>query len=161
MLSLPVAVAVPVTPLLPPAPAEEEDTNIYVLQVKMFHIDGIKSALSPYRGFRNYVCHECRSMGLRGFVWRVPNVHGKLLARGTRSQLDLLVDFLGVMERGGFFESYIFERPEFNTYTGNFNILPSRVRFVSTGEYSDSSLHEVLSNSSADTPILQGPPSQL
>eukprot|EP01040_Poterioochromonas_malhamensis_P014943 gene14943-16633_t len=149
----------PAPQLLPPPPPVEEDRTIYIVQLKVYRIDGAKSSLSTYHGFRNYVQAECSGMGLQGYVWRVPNVHGKILAQGTRAQLHSLLDFVRRLKHYGFIQSFRPEKADFPVLTDTFDILPSSRRHVETGLFSDEALDEVVSTASSDLPMLRRTPS--
>jgi acylphosphatase len=129
------------------------------VQLKLFHIDGTRASLSEHRGFRKFVQVECQKLELKGYVWRVPNVHGKILAIGTRSQLDSLLRFVHDLQQYHFIQTFKPENPEFAVLTESFDILPSNRRHVETGLYSDQDLDDVVSTASADLPMLRGSPS--
>ena len=150
------AAAHPAPQLLPPPPPVEEDRATYIVQFKVFQIDGAKSNLSTYRGFRKYVQAECTHIGVQGYVWRIPNVHGRILAKGTRAQLDALLDFVRRLQLYGFIQTFIVETPERAVLSASFDILASSRRHVVTGQYSDQALDDVVSTASADLPMMRG-----
>ncbi|RYH13359.1 hypothetical protein EON65_35825 [archaeon] len=152
-----IPVAFPHPPLLPQS-HNEEDTTDYLIQFKIYHIDSSKDVLKGFKGFRKYVQDMCRSLGLHGYIWRIPNVHARILATGTRGQLHGLLDFLKNMQESeliGFFEV---ERPERGVFSTDFHVRPSESRFVETGEYSDQDMDDVVTTTSehADVAILKG-----
>ena len=80
--------------LLPPSPpSPQEEQELYTIQLLLIYVDGTKAKLSVHRGFRRFVLIECRQRGLRGYVWRVPREHAKILASGTSYQVDSLIYF--------------------------------------------------------------------
>lgn len=99
-------------------------------------------------------------MGLKGYVWREPNAHGKILAIGTRYQLDSLISFAQALQHHHFITTFVCENHEFAVFNESFDILPSRRRHVQTGQYSDQAVDEVFSMGSADLPMLRGSPSE-
>lgn len=125
----------------------------------LIRVDGTRASLSVHRGFRRFVQAECRQRGLRGYVWRVPNVHAKVLATGTRSQLESLLAFVRSLQADGFIETFMPETPEFAILIADFDILPSTRRHVAKGTFSDPTLDDVVSTASADLPMFRGAPS--
>lgn len=107
--ALPVVIAQPAPDLLPP-PAPQEDGRLFVVKFKVFHVDGIKAALAEPKGFRRFVRGRCEQIGLSGYVWRVPNVHGKILAKGTRDQISALLCFVRELQHYGFIETFEVEQ---------------------------------------------------
>ena len=128
----------------------------YQLQLKLHNIDGTRFELSPYKGFRNYVKAECTEIGLSGYVWRVPRVHGRLLASGTEAQLARLLELCESFVDAGYIETFTQERSEKNVVIRGFAKLPSNRRHVQTGTYSDTKDDEVVSTTSADLPMMIG-----
>lgn len=89
-----------------------DDPSLYVAQFIVYSIDNIKCSLSPYKDFSNYVKRECSDIGLRGFVWKISHVHGRILALGTRYQHDMLLSFIRRLESFGFVTSFEPEKPK-------------------------------------------------
>eukprot|EP01038_Epipyxis_sp_PR26KG_P012784 gene12784-17140_t len=108
----------------------------------MINIDGAKSGLT-------------QESGLSGFVWRIPHVHGRIIARGTYAQLHSLLDFLNDLIHHGFIEDFAIEnnRQDFHIYSNSFTIRPSNRSRVITGLYSDGDLDDVVSTQSADNAL--------
>eukprot|EP01038_Epipyxis_sp_PR26KG_P015241 gene15241-20543_t len=129
--------------------------TLYILQVKMINIDGTKSGLTQERGFRGFVRRNCSEIGLSGFVWRIPRVHGRIIARGTDAQLRSLLEFLNDLIHHGFIEDFAIEnnRQDFHIYSNSFTIMPSNRPRVVTGLYSDGDLDDVMSTRSADNAL--------
>jgi hypothetical protein len=99
-------------------------------------------------------------MNLRGYVWRVPRTRASILAVGTRVQINDLIQFCDDLVAEGFIEGFQDERPKTHVLISGFVKIPSDRRNVITGPYSDPIYDDVVSTtSSADIPILQGPPS--
>jgi acylphosphatase len=148
--------AQPMAPLYPPM--LRPDTR-FVLQIQVNEIDGARSGLTEDRGFRRFVQRRCTEYGLSGFVWRVPRVHGKILACGLPAQLDQLLVFVEDLRIHGFIKSYMIdERHDFRIAANTFSVLPSTRRHVITGVYSDAQLDDVVSRDSAsDTPVANSP----
>jgi len=142
---------------LHPSVSETSNQRKYRLQLKLHKIDGTRFELSPYKGFRNYVKAKCTEIGLSGYVWRVPVVHGRLLASGTEAQLDRLLELCESFVDAGYIETFTQEPPEMNIVIRGFAKLPSNRRHVQTGLYSDTKDDDVVSNtSSADLPMMIG-----
>ncbi len=118
-------------------PLHPQDTTIqrkYRLQLKLHNIDGTRFELSPYKGFRDYVKAKCTEIGLSGYVWRVPVVHGsRLLASGTEAQLDSLLVLCEAFVTAGFIEAFTQETADKNIIMHGFAKLPSNRRHVQTG----------------------------
>jgi hypothetical protein len=57
--------------------------TIFIVQIRVINIDGTKAAMTPYKGFREYVKDRSTEIGLRGFVWRISRTNGKISAGGT------------------------------------------------------------------------------
>jgi hypothetical protein len=127
--------------------------------LKFHNIDGTRFELSPYKGFRNYVKAECDKLGLFGYVWRVPVVHGKICACGTVEQLEGLIELCKAFRRAGYIETFTEEPVERNILIDGFDKLPSNRRHVQTGTYSDPKDEDVVSTTSADFPMMVGAPS--
>lgn len=138
-----------------PVPAPVVETRQYTL----YHVNGALTSLSPHKGFRNYVKHRAVAIGVKGFIWRSPNVHAKLVVSGTVEQLVAMEIFLDEMRRYAMVEAYDRVPPEREVVGNFFAVLPSQSSKVNTGEHSDKALDEVASNSSADQPAFLGAPS--
>lgn len=151
-------IARPAPQLLPPPPPVEDPME-YIAQFKLVRIDGVKPQLAKPSGFRKFVQKECTDIGVKGYVWRVPDVHGKILAVGKRAQMDSLLSFIRRLQTHGFIETFKPEAPEFAVLNETFDILPSSRRHVKTGGFSDRDLDDVVSTASADLPMLRGSPS--
>jgi acylphosphatase len=144
----------PLQPLLPPGPPDATDTRQFRLQLKLINIDGTRFELSPYGGFRNYVKAKCNELGVRGYVWREPKVHGKILAAGTKDQLNSLIDFCEELVTAHYIETFEEERATQNIVVRTFHKLPSKSKHVVTGRFSNPKDDDVVSStSSADKPV--------
>eukprot|EP01032_Pedospumella_encystans_P008392 gene8392-9969_t len=150
-----------VQPLLPPGPPDVIDNREFIVQLKLVNIDGTRFELSPFKGFRNYIKFKCDELGLKGYVWRVPVVHGKIVAAGTKAQLDNLIVFCKSLRSAGYIDTFTQEPAERNILIDSFDKLPSNRRHVQTGTFSDAKDDDVVSTTSADLPVLLGPPSPL
>jgi acylphosphatase len=112
--------------------------------------------LSPHKGFRNYVKHRAIAIGVKGFIWRIPNVHASIVISGTYQQVLTAESFLLEMKEQGMIEAIArVKQPEQEPFDG-FSVLPSVRKGVKTGDYSDKALDEVASHSSADQPAFLG-----
>ena len=147
--------AQPIAPLFPPMPPAG---TRYVLQIKVIEIDGTRSGLTQDHGFRRFVQRHCAEYGLSGFVWRIPHVHGKILACGLPDQLDQLLVFVEELRCRGYIKGSLIEKDKQDYYiTANtFIVLPSSRPRVFTGKYSDPDLDDVVSTGS-DIPVLNSP----
>eukprot|EP01031_Cornospumella_fuschlensis_P032735 gene32734-39573_t len=145
-------------PELLPSPSDEEDKVDYLVQFKVYHINSSHNILKNAKGFRRYVQSVCVSLGVHGSVWRVPNVHARILASSTRAQLHTLLDFLRDMQETGLIGFFEVERPERGVFSRSFHVRPSESRYVETGEFSDHDLDDVAVSASehADVAILKG-----
>ena len=144
---------------IPIVPPNFDSLVIFQLQCKLYNIDGTLSGLTADGGFRNYVCRNCREFGLRGFVWRVPKSDGKILASGTKVQLERLEEFLNNLCNFNFITYYEFESGRDFLISRNlslFFVKKSERKRVETGTYSDSALDDVLSVSTADKVYVGG-----
>jgi hypothetical protein len=90
---------------------------------------------------------------VQGYVWRVPRVNGKIVAKGTRAQVDALLEFVRRLQRFGFIQTFIVENPERAVLIRSFDILSSSSKHVLTGQCSDETLDDVVSTSSAGLPM--------
>lgn len=146
--------AQPIAPLFPPMPPAG---TRYVLQIKVIEIDGTRSDLRDL-GFRRFVQGHCAEYGLSGFVWRIPHVHGKILACGLPDQLDQLLVFVEELRCRGYIKGSLIEKDKQDYYiTANtFIVLPSSRPRVFTGKYSDPDLDDVVSTGS-DILVLNSP----
>jgi acylphosphatase len=152
----PVPMAQQIAPLYPPD--VHDDDTCFVLQIKVINIDGTKAGLTRDRGFRRFVVRHCSEFGLSGLVWRIPRVHGKILARGTKAQLDKLMNFMADLRSNGFVENYVTEkRQDFGITSNVFSVMPSIRSRVLSGTYSDKDLDDVVSTGSGDIPVLNSP----
>lgn len=142
-------------PLFPRAPPAER----YLLQLELTEIDATRSSLSQYRGFRNFIVAKCNELSLVGYIWRVPINRARILVCGTEPRISALIDFCNCLLAEGYMTGFFEQDPEHNVLINQFVILPSSRRFVRTGLYSDPKDDDVVSKSSGDTPILQGPKS--
>ena len=87
-------------------------------------------------------------------MWRVPIVHGRILACGTSAQLDELIAFLTAIQRDGFIEGILIEnRQDFAIINDSFIVVPSLHPRVATGKFSDKDFDDVVSTNSADAPV--------
>jgi acylphosphatase len=135
----------PVREFLPP-PGPLEHSRQFIV----FGIDGIKASLAQPKGFRNFVKVKCQEIGLKSYVWRIPRVHGKILAKGTRDQLQALINFIYELRQHGFIETFIPEpNPQFPVLTDTFDVLRQH---VVSGVYSGKELDDVVSADSDDMP---------
>jgi acylphosphatase len=125
-----------------------------IFQLKIYAIDDTLVSLDQYGGFPNLIVTECRQIGLRGYVWRVPITHARILAAGSKEQIDRLLEYLNMLQGRHLFNSFIVEPPERPVVTNAFTVLPSTEKGVATGLDSKKELDEVVSDSSADTPGL-------
>lgn len=157
-----------ILPTPPPAPVVQQvaplypldvpENTHYVLQVRVINIDGTKSGLTQDRGFRRFVQRHCSNFGLSGLVWRIPRVHGKILARGIPSQLDQLLAFVKDLVVYGFIESWVVEnKQDFRALSNVFAVMPSNRPRVITGDFSDPDLDDVVSTGSADISVVGSP----
>ena len=95
---------------------------------------------------------------MSGYVWRIPNVHAKILARGTRMQLQAVLDFAAQLREHGYVGSYIVESEhDYIVSIDGFDILPSTRKYVETGEGSDKSLDDVHSTGSHEIAFVGSP----
>eukprot|EP01033_Poteriospumella_lacustris_P011240 gene11242-7993_t len=135
----------PVPEFLPP-PGPLEHSRQFIV----FGIDGIKASLAQPKGFRKFVKGKCQEIGLKGYVWRIPRAHGKILAKGTRDQLQALINFLNELRQHGFIETFIPEpNPQFPVLTDTFDVLRQH---VVSGVYSGKELDDMVSADSDDMP---------
>jgi hypothetical protein len=86
-------------------------------------------------------------------------VHGRIVASGTEAQLDSLLELCEAFVSAGYIETFTQEPAEKNIVIRGFAKLPSDRRHVQTGTYSDSKDDDVVSTTSADLPMMIGPPS--
>ncbi len=80
-----------------------------------------------------------------GYVWREPTTRGKILARGTKSQIHELLTFCEELRNEKYIEGYFSESPvDYHVVMKGFCKLPSKRKFVQTGIYSDDEYDKVL-----------------
>jgi acylphosphatase len=143
-------------PVPPPAPAPAP--VVETRQYDLYHVNGALTSLSSHKGFRNYVKHRAINIGVKGFIWRVPDVHAIIIFSGTHEQVRAAEEFLREMQKQGMIEAIARTTPEKQPFDG-FSVLPSVRSKVQTGVFSEKALDDVVSQSSADQPMFRGAPS--
>ena len=97
--------------------------------------------------------HFCDEFGLHGFVWREPDLCGRILVRGTEEQIKKLFALLSSLRHDGFLMWNTERRQDFDIIDDSFVVKPSFRPKVVTGDYSDRTMDDVVSTNSADKEV--------
>ena len=84
-------------------------TESFRIQLELAEIDGTLSALSKYRGFRNFFVAKCNEIKLDGYIWRVPKTRAKILACGSKDKIEQLLEFCAASRAHRYIRAYFEE----------------------------------------------------